>query len=128
MGTKIYGVEPEKGPRMYNAMKAGKLVPTVLDTTCIATGLMPPTAGSNGFKVVQKYVDEIILVSDNEIVKAVSILYRIGLVVEPSGAAAFAALLSNKIPDAKEKDIVVFLTGSNIPLSDLQLFLSMVPK
>ena len=55
-GTRIYGVEPEKGPRMYNAMKAGEVVPTTLDGTCIATGLMPPTAGLNGFKVCHLFI------------------------------------------------------------------------
>jgi len=117
--TKIYGVEPEKGPRMFNAMKAGKVVPTSLDGTCIATGLMPPTAGVNAFSVIQKYVDGIILVSDEEIIKAMTVLYYGGMVVEPSGAAAFAGVLSGKIPDIDNKKVVVFLTGSNVSPKDL---------
>jgi len=118
--TKIYGVEPEKGPRMYNAMVAGKVVPTLLDGTCIATGLMPPTAGVNAFHVIQQHVDAIVLVSDEDIMKAMSVLYDGGLVVEPSGAAAFAGVLCGKIPEIEQKRVVVFLTGSNVSTKDLQ--------
>merc|ERR1711962_38519 len=117
--TKIYGVEPEKGPRMFNAINAGKVVPTALDGTCIATGLMPPTAGVNAFSVIQKHVDGIILVSDEEIIKALNVLYLGGMVVEPSGAAAFAGVMCGKIPDADNKNVVVFLTGSNVSPKDL---------
>ena len=47
-------------------------------------------------------------------------LFRGGLVVEPSGAAAFAALLCGKIPDVEGKSVVVFLNGSNVSASDLK--------
>lgn len=46
-------------------------------------------------------------------------LYNLGLVVEPSGAAAFAALQSNKIPDVEGKRVVVMVTGGNVTMEDL---------
>ena len=65
---------------MHNAKKVGHLVPVELDGTSIS---MPPTAGASGFEVVKKYVDDIILVDDDDIRVAVAALYKRGLVVEP---------------------------------------------
>lgn len=79
---------------------------------------MPPTAGSKSFPIIQEHVEDILLVSDDEITKAMKILYKVGLVVEPSGAAAFAALLAGKVPDVKNQDVVIFLTGSNVSIDD----------
>lgn len=53
-----------------------------------------------------------------------SLLYDGGLVVEPSGAAAFAALLANKVPDVQDNaQVVIFLTGSNVTLDELNEFI-----
>ena len=117
--TRVYGAEHAGGPRMHNAKKAGHLVPVELDGTSIS---MPPTAGASGFEVVKKHVDDILLVDDDDIRVAVAALYKRGLVVEPLGAAAFAALLSGKVPDVENKSVVVFLTGSNVSASDLQRY------
>ena len=51
--------------------------------------------------------------------RAVKMLYHAGLVVEPSGAAAFAALLSKKVPNSAGRNIVVFITGGNITPEEL---------
>uniref|UniRef100_A0A8C2D3B2 L-serine deaminase n=1 Tax=Cyprinus carpio TaxID=7962 RepID=A0A8C2D3B2_CYPCA len=69
------------------------------------------------YELCQKYVENIALVTDEEIKSAVSILYRAGLVVEPSGTAAFAAVTNNKIPDINGKNVVVILSGGNIDLT-----------
>lgn len=53
------------------------------------------------------------------LVSAMKTLYNLGLVVEPSGAAAFAALQSNKVPDAEGKRVVVMVTGGNVTMEDL---------
>jgi threonine dehydratase len=53
-----------------------------------------------------------------------TVLYNGGLVVEPSGAASFAAFLSKKIPDIKaDAQVVVFLTGSNVTIDELHEFI-----
>lgn len=67
-------------------------------------------------------MEGIILVSDEEIEAAVSTLYRSGLVVEPSGSAAFAAIVNNKIPELEGKDVVCILTGGNIGKAELVNF------
>lgn len=67
-------------------------------------------------------MEGIVLVSDEEIKAAVSTLYRSGLVVEPSGSAAFAAIVNNKILELEGKDVVCILTGGNIGKSELLNF------
>lgn len=116
--TRVYGVEPENVQTMYQALNAGKAVPYERRTT-IAAGLAPPTAGQNAIELVKRYSDGVLLISEDDIKKAMRALYSIGLVVEPSGAAAFAALLSNKVPDVEGKDVVVMITGGNVTTKDL---------
>lgn len=70
----------------------------------------------------QKYVEKIVLVTDEEIKSAVSTLYRAGLVVEPSGSAAFAAVVNDKIPDITDRNVVVILSGGNIGKDELTNF------
>lgn len=70
----------------------------------------------------RRYVEGIVLINDEEIKTAVSTLYRSGLVVEPSGSAAFAAIISNKIPDLEGKQVVCILSGGNIGKDELANF------
>ncbi|XP_041833779.1 L-threonine dehydratase biosynthetic IlvA isoform X1 [Melanotaenia boesemani] len=118
--TRIYGVEPEGACTMYKSFTEKK--PVGMDTKSIASGLAPPFAGRLPYELCQRYVEGIILVSDEEIKTAVSTLYRAGLVVEPSGSAAFAAIDNNKIPDMEEKNIVCILSGGNIGKDELANF------
>ncbi|PFX13203.1 uncharacterized protein LOC111346337 [Stylophora pistillata] len=117
--TKIFGVEPEGAPTMYLSKQQGHAV-SVKSVNTIAVGLAPPYAGKKTFQHVKEYVEDIILVTDDEIKSAVKTFYQAGLVVEPSGAAAFAALQANKIPDASEgSNIVAIVTGGNITPEEL---------
>uniref|UniRef100_A0A8C6KBL8 L-serine deaminase n=1 Tax=Nothobranchius furzeri TaxID=105023 RepID=A0A8C6KBL8_NOTFU len=87
--------------------------------------LPPPPHSPTGklpFELCQRYVDGIVLVMDEEIKAAVSTLYRAGLVVEPSGSAAFAALVTNKIPNLEGKNVVCILSGGNIGKDELANF------
>ena len=66
------------------------------------------------------YCDEIVTVSDVEIKSAVASAFENGLVVEPSGAAALAAVIHEKVkPKEKEENIVIVLTGGNISPTDM---------
>ena len=65
------------------------------------------------------YVDDILLVTDPEILSSMMCLYHTGLVVEPSGAAAFAALLFGKVPNVDDKKVVVVITGGNVSPDEL---------
>ena len=62
----------------------------------------------------QKYCDGIITVTDEEITRAAKVAFNNGLVVEPSGAAALAAFLSNKVVRGDRRRLVLVLTGGNV--------------
>ncbi len=78
--------------------------------------------GKLPFELCQRYVEGIVLINDEEIKAAVSTLYRSGLVVEPSGSAAFAAIVNNKIPELEGKNVVCILSGGNIGKDELANF------
>ncbi|XP_051976468.1 L-threonine dehydratase biosynthetic IlvA [Xyrauchen texanus] len=118
--TKIYGVEPEGACTMYKSFIEKK--PVGMDAKSIASGLAPPFAGVLPFELCQRYVEDIVLVNDEEIKSAVSTLYKAGLVVEPSGTAAFAAIMNDKIPDINGRNVVVILSGGNIGKDELSNF------
>ncbi|KAK5602556.1 hypothetical protein CRENBAI_008996 [Crenichthys baileyi] len=118
--TRIYGVEPEGACTMYQSFIEKK--PVWMEAKSIASGLAPPSAGRLPFELCQLYVEQIVLVNDDDIKAAVSTLYRSGLVVEPSGAAAFAALVNNKIPDLEGKNVVCILSGGNVGKDELSNF------
>lgn len=80
------------------------------------------TSGVLPYELCQRYVEGIVLVTDEEIKSAVSTLYTAGLVVEPSGTAAFAAIVNNRIPDIDDKNVVVILSGGNIGRDELNNF------
>jgi threonine dehydratase len=111
--TKVIGVEPEGAPTMYLSMQEGH--PVVKNSVrSVAAGLCPPFAGEIAYRHVVKFVDDIVLVSDEQILHAAKSLFSIGILVEPSGAAALAAVQSSKIESIDNKRIVVTLSGSNI--------------
>jgi threonine dehydratase len=113
---RVIGVEPEGAPTLFEALRAGKLV-TLPDTNTIADGLKPLRAGDLTFAAVRRYVDDVVLVPDSAIVEAVvQLVKQEKLVVEPSGAASFAAVRSGKI--VVSGPTVCVLSGGNIS-SDL---------
>ncbi|XP_030845396.1 uncharacterized protein LOC115925516 [Strongylocentrotus purpuratus] len=116
--TRIYGVEPEQACCMYKSKQSGKPAQDP-NVRSIASGLSPPFAGSNAFRHVEEYVEDILLLSEEEIIAAVSRLYHAGLVVEPAGAAAFGAVLFGKVPDIEGKKVVVVITGGNVSPQEL---------
>uniref|UniRef100_A0A3Q3JB36 L-serine deaminase n=1 Tax=Monopterus albus TaxID=43700 RepID=A0A3Q3JB36_MONAL len=117
--TRIYGVEPEGACTMYKSFIEKK--PVGMDAKSIASGLAPPFARLP-YELCQRYVEAIVLVSDQEIKAAVSTLYKSGLVVEASGSAAFAAIVNNKIPELEGKNVVCIISGGNIGKDELADF------
>ncbi len=118
--VRIIGVEHEGAPTMTRALQAGKPVRLEKIET-IADGLSAPYVGEWNYALAQKYVDDIVLVSDDEILSAIRILLlRAKLVVEPAGAAGTAALMSGKIPSASGKKVVLVLSGGNLSLDLLK--------
>jgi len=110
---RVVGVEPEGACTMHLSLKEGRPL-SKGDVKSIAAGLAPPYAGTNTYNIISKLADGVVLVSDDEIRKGVKVLYENGLVVEPSGAAAFAALKFGKISGVKGKRVVVTISGSNV--------------
>ena len=88
----------------------------------VASGLSPPFAGELCYKICKQYVDEIVTVNDQQLAIASRTLYRKGLVVEPAGAASFAALIFNKIPNLYGNVVAVVTGGNATPLELDKLF------
>lgn len=112
--VRVVGVEPYGANIVRQSLDAGRpLAATRIDT--IADGLAAPFAGELSQAIIEHYVDDVILVSDEEIINALRlILTRVKVLVEPSGAAAFAGLLSGKTGVKPGSKTVVILSGGNI--------------
>jgi threonine dehydratase len=118
-GIRIFGVEPEDGNDTYLSVRAGQRVEIPAPQT-IADGLRASRPGTLTFPIVQKLVEDIVLVNDSEIREAMKFLItRMKIVVEPSGAAPAAALLRHKLPN-EAKRIGAVLSGGNVDLSFLK--------
>ena len=110
---RVVGVEPETGNDTQQSLAAGERVKIEVPRT-IADGLQAPEPGVLTFEVNEQRVDEIVTVSDAEIVAAMVFLYdRVKLVAEPSGAVGVAALLSGKL-DARDRTVGVIVSGGNV--------------
>jgi threonine dehydratase len=110
---RVVGVEPAAGDDTRRSLAAGERVAIDVPRT-IADGLQATEPGELTFEVNRQRVDEIVTVTDEEIVAAMVFLYdRLKLVAEPSGAVGVAALLSGKI-DARDRTVGVVLSGGNV--------------
>jgi threonine dehydratase len=113
--VKVFGAEPAGAPKMSESLKKGELV-TLPGTNTVADGLKPVRASDITFEHVRKFVDDVVLVSDEEILAATRhLIYREKLVVEPSGAATTAAILSDKLKLPKGA-VVAVISGGNVDL------------
>jgi len=114
--AKVIGVEPENADDAYQSFKAGKIIP-VENPDTIADGLRS-SLGSNTFRIIREKVDQIITVSEQEIVGAMQFVWeRMKLVVEPSGAVSLAGVLSRQI-ELESKRVGIIISGGNIDLTD----------
>jgi len=110
----IVGVEPAAGDDVTQSFRAGKIVTIAVPDT-IADGARTTAPGSVTFPLVQRYVNEMATVTDEELLPAMFWLWeRMKIVVEPTGALAFAALVTKKVK-AKGR-IGVVLSGGNVDL------------
>ena len=110
---RVVGVEPETGDDTRRSLAAGERVSIGVPRT-IADGLQAPEPGLLTFAVNERRVDEVVTVTDAEIVEAMVFLFdRVKLVTEPSGAVGVAALLSGKL-DARGTRVGVVISGGNV--------------
>lgn len=113
--TRLIGVEPEAADDATRSFYSGELV-TIRDPKTIADGARTPSLGSVTFPLVLRYVDEMVTVSEQEIVDAMRFLWeRMKTVVEPTGALAVAAILSGKV-NAAGKKVGAVISGGNVDL------------
>lgn len=115
--VRLIGVEPEGASAMRRSLDAGHPVRLEVVKT-IADGLGAPFAGELTYPVIRDLVDDVVIVTDEEIAHAmVTILSRAKLLAEGAGAAATAALLAGKVPGVDGKRVVSVVTGGNVDLS-----------
>jgi threonine dehydratase len=111
--TRIYGVQAEGAPSVYLSWKEGHIVET-RDARTIADGVATRIPATLTFDIIRNGVDEIVLVSDSEIISAIRLLWRTTHnLVEGAGAAATAAIV--KLRERLEgQNIINVLTGANL--------------
>ncbi len=111
--ARVVGVEPEGAPKMRRSLDAGR--PVTLDRVeTIADGLKPVRPGDLTLRHVRALLDDVVLVSDDSIRSAVVWCYERRLVVEPSGAAAVAALRSGLVAPPQDGETCAVLSGGNL--------------
>lgn len=116
----VIGGEPKAADDAYRSLQTGQ-IETNATTNTIADGLRTQLGDIN-FPILQKHVSHIIRVEEEEIVMAMRLLWeRLKIVVEPSSAVAFAAVIKNKIY-FKDKMVGIILSGGNVDLDSLKFF------
>ena len=121
--VRIVGVEPEGAAGLYAALDAGEVVQLERIRT-IADGLATPNTGRIVLQHARSLVDDVVLVSDDDIVAAMLfLLERSKVMAEPAGAAGVAAMLSGKVTCEPGARVAVVISGGNIDLSKLRTLL-----
>ena len=115
---KVIGAEPSSVDDAYRSLISGK-IETNKTTNTVADGLRT-NLGSINFPIIQKYVQEILLVSEQEILDSLNIIInKLKIVVEPSSSVVLAALIKNK-SRFKNKNIGLIMCGGNIDFDNLK--------
>lgn len=116
---KVYGVQATGAPSMQKSVNDGK-IETLDKVQTIADGIAVKTPGNLTFDLVNKYVDDIFTVSDDEIALAIlTLMEQEKLVAEGAGAVGVAAVMNGKIPDIKGKKVCCLVSGGNIDVTIL---------
>ena len=112
--TRVIAVELEAGPGLMPALAAGKPVPVPRPVT-LADGMTPPFVGALPLAIAREAVDDIVTVTEAEIIEAMLLLMtRAKLYVEASGAAATAALIAGKTGLPAGSRVVSIVSGGNV--------------
>ncbi|SEL11555.1 threonine dehydratase [Pseudoxanthomonas sp. GM95] len=115
---KLYGVEPEAGNDGQRSLRSGRIV-SIDPPRSIADGAIVTQVGHHTFPIIQRSVEDILTVTDEELVQAMRFLAeRMKLVVEPTACLGLAAILSGKL-DVRGKRVGLILSGGNVDLGVL---------
>ena len=122
-GCRMIGVEPLASDDVARSLASGRRERVTVGPT-IADGQQTPSPGELTWPVIQALVDEVVTVSDAEIVAAMRFCFeRLKLVVEPSGACALAALLAGRVSVGRQR-VGVVLSGGNVGAEGFAALLS----
>ncbi len=116
--VQVYGVQAAGAPSMYNAVRSGKreALPQV---STIADGIAVKNPGERTFAMVQQYVDDIALVTEDEIAAAIlALIEKQKMIAEGAGAVSVAAAMFHKFP-LEGKKVVSLISGGNIDVTSL---------
>lgn len=116
--VKVYGVQVAGAPSMYNSVNSGE-IECLQSVSTIADGIAVKQPGENTYKFVKEYVDEIALVSDDEVASAIlTLIEKQKMIAEGAGAVAVAAVMFNKF-NLNGKKVVAIVSGGNIDVTSL---------
>ncbi len=116
--VKVYGVQAAGAPSMYNSVKDGK-VECLPSVSTIADGIAVKKPGDNTYELVKNYVDDIALVSDDEVASAIlALIEKQKMIAEGAGATSVAAVMFDKFP-LQGKRVVAVVSGGNIDVTSL---------
>jgi threonine dehydratase len=115
-GCRVVGVEPEEADDATRSFRTGTLH-TVRNPRTIADGARTPSLGAITFPLVRQHVDDMVTVSDDDILRTMRFLWeRMKLVVEPTGALGLAAAWKGAV-DVAGKRVGVIVSGGNVDLT-----------
>ena len=110
---RVFGAEPAQANDTWQSLRKGERVEIAPPDT-IADGLRPTKPGAITFPIVQRHVEDILLVSEDEIREAMKfVASRMKIVIEPSGAVSVAAALAHKLPSGVRR-LGVIISGGNV--------------
>ena len=121
--VRVVGVEPEGAPVVTRSLEAGYPV-TIEKITTVADGLSAPFASATSQRLIERYVDDVVLVTDDEIVAALRmVLERTKQLIEPAGAAAVSAFMTGKAGAPSGSRAIATLSGGNVDFEKLKRIL-----
>ncbi len=114
-GIKVIGCEPKNADDAYRSVQAGRIIPSQNPNT-IADGLKT-SLGEKTFPIIREFVDEIVLVTEQQIITAMRHIFeRMKIIIEPSSAVPFGVLISNKL-NVSGKKVGIIISGGNVDFS-----------
>jgi threonine dehydratase len=121
---RVVGVQPEGAQAVRRALDAGH--PVRLESTkTVADGLTAPYTGQRNFKIIRRDVDDVVVISDEEILEGLrTLVARARIVPEPAGAAAVGALLSGAVRPKAGEHVIAIVSGGNVDPDRLAGFLA----
>jgi threonine dehydratase len=118
--ARVVGVEPTGAPTLTRALRAGRPVDAEAGSVAIDS-LAPRRVGEHTFAVIREFVRHVVLVTDEDIVRAQELLWdRLRLVAEPGGCAALAALLAGGYSPRPDETVAVVISGANTTAVDFR--------